>query len=991
MASNCPDCGAQAPDEARFCMRCGRERDPVPAAEPKDAAPTPAAAAAPRDAAEIQDSVEPQDSVEAAEGTAPTGPAASPSTTSAPGAKHSEAPTHPETLVVPPAPESPAPPAPPTTPPPPATTPAPAAAAPGAPPLTPPPPPPPGHTPDPAGPSPVGAYLGRALRGDWAGAAQAALWPLALLLITAVGCAIPSYGQDGEDAVGFGDRMRLALATALQAVGGDLTLTGREERTYDSSLSSPSSSSSSDAAIDGTLSVHLVPLTVTALFVLALFIGVRILRNRLRVRGATHGTGGPGTTAGLEAALRVGVLTAAGVLALALFAQPEIEGVELSSAPFLATLGALGLALVVSCAVLHGDDLVYWLAERPGAQAFLRAARVALYALAIVLVLASAVGYLALTQIDDLSDAADTEDAGVSPYVAALFILPNLGLAALGVGWGAPLEAEASGRRSAYGGDQESQSFGLSELGDLFNSGAVVGALALGLVCALTIGVLAARRCAGRGEQILSAGLFFGLFLLLAAVGGFGVETSAHEVGFGGDSAKATLEGGVSLPDALLFGLLWVAGAVVVGPFLARMAGQGGGVGGPPAPPGPPGSGWSPVPGGAHGAHVAHGVHGAVGGAVHGVGAGTGSAPDAPAVGAGTGSAPDAPAMGAGTGPAPDAHSVGAGTGPAPDTHAAPTQSALPLHAAPAPAPGPPPPGTPPHATPPHGPAPAPYHPHTFQLGHPQAPHAPQPASRGSRGRAGVWVGTLAGAFVIGGGAAAGILLWQDDGDDKSDAKGKDDRPAVSRTDEPAQGAPSDTPTEGVAEPTPSGSPTDSGTADGGTDSGTDGDGSTEDGATDSVDAAPVPAGSERVTDTMGFSFAVPDGWSRERGDNPTQITYAGSTGPENFQIGVIDNADYTSYGNLKNMEDHAKKDPDKSDYQRVRLEDTTFQGRPAAVWEYTFKDRADRTIHAINHSYIADNGTEYALQLSWREDFWPAGHGAKTHRTALETWHLTG
>ncbi|MFD9069398.1 hypothetical protein [Streptomyces lasiicapitis] len=844
--------------------------------------------------------------------------------------------THPATLVVPPPPESPATPAPPTAAPvaapaPPASAPAPALA-PAAPPLAPPPPPPPGFTPAPAAPSPVGAYLGRALRGDWAGSAQAALWPLALLLITAVGFAIPSYGQDGgdggggEDIVGFGDRMRIALATALQAVGGDVTLTGREERSFGDS-SPLDSSSSSDAAIDGTVSIHLVPLTVTALFVVALIIGVRILRNRQRARAAAYGTSRVGTTAGLEAALRVGVLTAVGVLVLALFAQPEIEGVEFSSAPFLAMLGALGLALLVSVAVLHGDDLAYWLAARPGAQAFVRAASVALRALAIVLVLASAVGYFALTQIDDLSDASDTEDSGISPYVVALLLLPNLGLAALGVGWGAPLEAEATGRRTTYGDNQESHSFGLSELGDLFNSGAVVGALALGLVCALTIGVLAARRCAGRGEQILAAGLFFGLFLLLAAIGGFGFETSAREVGYGGDSAKATLEGGVSMPDVLLFGLLWVAGAVVVGPLLAMMAG--GGVGGPPMPPGPP-----------------------------------------------------SPGAGPGAGP---------GLG---DAHNAPTQYGMPLQGGPAPGAPAPAPGTPPHGTPPpQGPTPTAYDvPHTFQLGHPQAPQAPRPAFRRPRGRAGVWVATLTGAFVIGGGAAAGILVWQDNGDDKSDAKGKDDKPAVSRTEEPSQ-PPSDTPTDGAAQPTPTDPSTDAGVTGGGTNAGTSGGttGGADGSATDSADDAPVPAGSQRVTDTMGFSFAVPDGWSRERGDNPTQITYAGLTGPENFQIGVIDNADYTSYGNLKNMEVHAKKDPDKSDYRRVRLEDTTFQGRPAAVWEYTYKDRGDRTIHAIDHSYIADNGTEYALQLSWREDFWPAGHGAKTHQTALDTWHLTG
>ncbi|WP_369218255.1 zinc ribbon domain-containing protein, partial [Streptomyces flavofungini] len=30
MASYCPHCGAAAPEEARFCMKCGKERLPEP-------------------------------------------------------------------------------------------------------------------------------------------------------------------------------------------------------------------------------------------------------------------------------------------------------------------------------------------------------------------------------------------------------------------------------------------------------------------------------------------------------------------------------------------------------------------------------------------------------------------------------------------------------------------------------------------------------------------------------------------------------------------------------------------------------------------------------------------------------------------------------------------------------------------------------------------------------------------------------------------------
>ncbi|MCF3125385.1 zinc-ribbon domain-containing protein, partial [Streptomyces arenae] len=42
MASYCPHCGAPAPEEARFCMKCGKERLPE-ATPPKPSAPEPPA------------------------------------------------------------------------------------------------------------------------------------------------------------------------------------------------------------------------------------------------------------------------------------------------------------------------------------------------------------------------------------------------------------------------------------------------------------------------------------------------------------------------------------------------------------------------------------------------------------------------------------------------------------------------------------------------------------------------------------------------------------------------------------------------------------------------------------------------------------------------------------------------------------------------------------------------------------------------------------
>ncbi|MFG2500099.1 hypothetical protein ACGFSB_18045 [Streptomyces sp. NPDC048441] len=718
---------------------------------------------------------------------------------------------------------------------------------------------------------------------------------MGLVLVAAVALAIPSYGQgdDADVAVGFGERLRIALALLLQAVGGGFEVSGSERQ---QSSVFGGDSSGVDAAFDGSATLHLIPLTATALWIGALFIGVRILRNRVLVRQAGSNSG---NTVGLEAAVRVTLLVTVGTLVLSLFAQPEIEGVELSSSPVLAALGALVLGLAVSFGVLHRDDLAAWTAQRPGWQVLFRASGTALRALAIVLVLCSVVAFISLTQIDDLEGLTDLDDTDVSPLLIALLLLPNLGVAALGLGWGAPFEASVRGSGSGYGGGYESESFGLSELGDVTNSWAIVGALTLGLVCALTLGILAARRSAHRGEQLLAAGVFFGLFLLLAGVGGLSVDASgsaSSEFGGGGSSSgsgsgNGSFDTGVSVPDALLFGLLWVFVAALIAPYLLQMLGQRTGPGAV----------------GAAGAVETAGAVGTVG-----------------AVGPVATVSPE-PGIAEPTPPA--AYNQGA---------YAPTYDAA-------------------------------YAPHAFQLH--QQPTAPPTAEPR---RTALWVATLTAAFVIGSGIAAGALLWQDNGDGTADkAGGKDDKASVSRTDDPDQQS-SSSPSPSPAS-SPSTSPSEQPTA-----------------GPDTVDQdTQLPAGSDLVSDVSGFEFAVPDGWTRHGEDRPGQIVYAGSTGREEFLVGVVRNATYTSYENFTTIEKDAKKDPKKTDYQRIRLEPNTFQGRSGAIWEYTYVDTAGREIHALDQSYVADDGTEYAIQLSWRADFWSADEGAKIHGIALDHWRV--
>ncbi|MFF7389920.1 zinc ribbon domain-containing protein [Streptomyces scabiei] len=485
------------------------------------------------------------------------------------------------------------------------------------PPPPPPPPPPPAYAPVPASapvpvrPSPVGAFLGRAFRGDWGASAAAALWPVGLLLAAALALAVPSYDQSAtdDDFVGFGDRLGLALAALLQGLGGGFRI----------SESGGGDFAGDYRSAEGALTLTLVPLTVTVLFLGALILGVRQLRTRLVTRAAYAGAGAPGAgpaggrTTGLEAALRVTLLVTTAVLLLGLFAQPDIARVEVSASPWRAALGALLLTAAVSAGLLQRDDLAAWLAVRPGPRTLFRATGTAVRAMAVVLALCSLVTFVLLAANDEWQ----TEwEEDLNPLLLVLIVLPNLAVHLLGLSWGASVQGEASRTRSGddtsydssgdYGlvesgpyGGYERESFGLSELGDAVNSWAVVGALTLGAVCALTLGVLAARRSSGRGEQLLAAGVFFGLFLLLAGISGFGMEASGSATTeFTTEfSAAGEVEAGLDLPEVLLFSLLWIFAAAFLAPYLVQMTGARTAVIAPPIPAMP-----------SHGPATAHGV-----------------------------------------------------------------------------------------------------------------------------------------------------------------------------------------------------------------------------------------------------------------------------------------------------------------------------------------------------------------------------------------------
>ncbi|MGW7197086.1 zinc ribbon domain-containing protein [Streptomyces chryseus] len=250
----------------------------------------------------------------------------------------------------------------------------------------------------------------------------------------------------------------------------------------------------------------------------------------------------------------------------------------------------------------------------------------------------------------------------------------------------------------------------------------------------------------------------------------------------------------------------------------------------------------------------------------------------------------------------------------------------------------------------------------------------PPPVAPRRRGPAFVWTATLAAAVVIGGGATAGVLVLSD-GTVTPPARSLDDKPVVAGSDSPRASTPPAPSTPAPAAPPQEGPPASEAPP------------VTESPQRRETPEVPeAPAGFRTVSDPAGFSLAVPDVWSRTD-ETSGQITYAGSTGMEHLLIGVVPSPPYaSSYDNFLTIERKAR--VNQRDFRRLRLERNTFQGRPGALWEYTFTDKqTGETLHAIDQGYIAPNGTDYSIYIKSRDRDWQ--HSREIFDAALSTWTL--
>ncbi|WP_425841477.1 serine/threonine-protein kinase [Streptomyces fractus] len=134
-----------------------------------------------------------------------------------------------------------------------------------------------------------------------------------------------------------------------------------------------------------------------------------------------------------------------------------------------------------------------------------------------------------------------------------------------------------------------------------------------------------------------------------------------------------------------------------------------------------------------------------------------------------------------------------------------------------------------------------------------------------------------------------------------------------------------------------------------------------------------IPDSWVRRRDVEGFSLMLPPSWQRQQ--EGTQIDYTPDGGQRFVRIAIDKDSDWQdSYQHQLDLEKGLR--PKLPDYQRVLLQSNTFRDRPGSLWEFTWtagtQDTTSGPRHAIEQTYRAHDGTEYAIYLSVPAANWP-------------------
>lgn len=124
----------------------------------------------------------------------------------------------------------------------------------------------------------------------------------------------------------------------------------------------------------------------------------------------------------------------------------------------------------------------------------------------------------------------------------------------------------------------------------------------------------------------------------------------------------------------------------------------------------------------------------------------------------------------------------------------------------------------------------------------------------------------------------------------------------------------------------------------------------------------PVPTGYHLEDAGNGLSVPVPDGWEPKTLPGG-ELVYLDPTGLVGLRVNVVEFAGTDPVQHWRETEEEQTR-RDNPGYERVRMASTTFRGRPAGYWEFTF-DGTARKFRAAELAFASDDGTQYVIYLS--------------------------
>jgi hypothetical protein len=131
---------------------------------------------------------------------------------------------------------------------------------------------------------------------------------------------------------------------------------------------------------------------------------------------------------------------------------------------------------------------------------------------------------------------------------------------------------------------------------------------------------------------------------------------------------------------------------------------------------------------------------------------------------------------------------------------------------------------------------------------------------------------------------------------------------------------------------------------------------------------SPLPEGYRSVREKgLDVSFPVPEDWKATK-RTADEVVYTDPSGLAGITIGMVDPAGSNPKAHFADIEANTK--VNYPTYRRLRMQETRFQGQPAAVWEFTFHGKA-RLFRAIDLGFGREGGREYDLYLSAPDAEW--------------------